>query len=415
MTEYDSDLLRQGILHWKSKELPLARRYFERALDTADDLQTKAEASYYLSLVTDDPRQKRRLLEDTLAIDMGHPAARRELAILDGRLKTADIVDPDSLPTSRPGEQPAASERFTCPQCGGRLVYAPQGDGLVCENCAHRQALQSEPLNAGQDFFVGMADGTGFHKTLAAMVFQCRGCGARYMLPPSALSATCAYCGSPHVIATDREQDLLEPDAILPMAFDQQAASRQLADWLRRHARPLPTIRALRGLYLPVWTFDLIGSVPWSGQVMRDRRPLHVSGESPAVLHDLCIPASRVLAGMERPFFSGFQFASARSYDAHILAGWPAELPAISMSEAALEARALCGEKVRADIRSTQGLVDDLRFSPAAISISSYKLVLIPVWVVELEKDSTHRRLCLNGQTGAVQEAASRVIPTGTA
>ena len=36
--EYDNDLLKEGILHFQSKEYALARRYFERALDAADDL-----------------------------------------------------------------------------------------------------------------------------------------------------------------------------------------------------------------------------------------------------------------------------------------------------------------------------------------------------------------------------------------
>ena len=54
--EYDNDLLREGILHFKAKEFPLARRYFERALDSADDLQTQAEANYYLSQVDRRPQ-----------------------------------------------------------------------------------------------------------------------------------------------------------------------------------------------------------------------------------------------------------------------------------------------------------------------------------------------------------------------
>ena len=95
MTEYDNDLLREGILHFKSKEYALARRYFERALDAADDLQTRAQANYYLSLVTDDPRKKRQFLKKRLRIDMGHAEARRSLAILDGKLNPAEIINPD--------------------------------------------------------------------------------------------------------------------------------------------------------------------------------------------------------------------------------------------------------------------------------------------------------------------------------
>ncbi len=96
---------KEGILHFKSKEYAMARRYFERALDAADDLQTQAQANYYMSQVVDDPRQKRQFLEETLAIDMGHAAARRALAILDGKLKPAEIVNPDAIPAPIAGTQ----------------------------------------------------------------------------------------------------------------------------------------------------------------------------------------------------------------------------------------------------------------------------------------------------------------------
>ena len=97
-TEYDNDLLREGIFHYKVKEFDTARNYIERALENADDLQTRAQANYYLSLLTDDPVQKRKYLEETLAIDMTHAEARRALAILDGKLKANDIVNPDRMP-----------------------------------------------------------------------------------------------------------------------------------------------------------------------------------------------------------------------------------------------------------------------------------------------------------------------------
>ena len=133
MTEYDNDLLREGIFRYNVKEFDLARKYLERALANADDLKTRAQANYYLSLLTEDPIRKRNYLEETLAIDMVHPEARRSLAILDGRLQPADIVNPDSPGSPATGTVAVQARRFTCPQCGGRMVFAPVGTFLVCE------------------------------------------------------------------------------------------------------------------------------------------------------------------------------------------------------------------------------------------------------------------------------------------
>src|SRR5450759_1357532 len=141
--EYDNDLLKEGILHFNAKEFALARRYFERALDAADDLQTQAQANYYLSQVEDDPQLKRQFLEETLAVDMGHAGARRALAILDGKLSPSEIVNPEAIPAAIPGSREVESHRFTCPHCGGRMVYSPDGTSLVCESCSSPQRLNT--------------------------------------------------------------------------------------------------------------------------------------------------------------------------------------------------------------------------------------------------------------------------------
>jgi hypothetical protein len=409
MTEYDSDLLREGILHFKAKEISLARRYFERALDSADDLQTQAEANYYLSLTTDDPRKKRQFLEETLAVDMGHAAARRELAILDGKLKPAEIINPDAFPAPVPGTQEVQADRFTCPKCGARMVYAPDGASLVCEHCNRQQSLGTAATGAGQDFFVAMANGTGFRKTISVKTFQCQGCGANFLLAPSELSGACAYCGSVHVIAIDRERELVEPDTIIPMAFGQKQAVLYMRSWLEQeHIQPLGLVTSPRGLYLPVWTFDLIGSIPWSGLVMRDKRTVPVSGDSPATFHDVGVPASPTLAGLLPGLLPGYDLSAASAYDPRFLAGWPAEVYATTMSDAALEARRICVEKVRSNIRFEHGNVIDLRCSPSAISITSYKLVLLPVWVADYSFEGSSRRAVINGQTGAAICLANR-------
>ena len=401
--EYDNDLLKEGLLHFKSKEYALARRYFERALDAADDLQTRVQANYFISQVVDDPRQKRRFLEETLAIDMGHAGARRDLAILDGKLKSAGIVNPDDLPAPVPGTQAAQADRFTCPTCGGRMLFTPAGTSLACESCSRLQRLNTATPGAGQDFFVAMANGTGFRRTVSVKTFQCQGCGASFLLPPSELSATCAYCGSVHVLGMHQQRELVEPDAVIPMAFYQEQASLYLMQWMEKeHLQPQGKVKPARGLYLPVWAFDLIGSLPWSGRVLRDRREVPVSGESPAIFNAVCVPASPKLAGLFPRLLPGYRLASAPVYDSRFLAGWPAEVYTLAMSDAALQARRICIQKIRHEIRAGHGEIIDLRYSASAISITSYRLILLPVWVTEYSFEEKTRRVVINGQNGTV-------------
>lgn len=399
-TDYDNNLLKEGILCFKAGEYDSARRYFERALDIADDYPTRAGACFYLSQLTDDIKKKRDYLEETLAMDPVHAEARRALAILDGRLKPEDVVNPDALPAPAPGTVNVGADRFTCPKCGGRMVYAPDGRSLVCEFCARTQTLGGQ-VAAEQDFFAAMATSKGHNAPVSTQVFHCKGCGAEFILGAQELSAVCAYCGSPHIIRQSR--DLAAPDAILPFGFDQHAAARYLAVWMEKNkVEPGGRIEVPRPLYLPVWTFDVVGSVPWSGQVYRDEQQVPVSGEKPAFYSNIPIPATKKLPRLFPALLEGFNFSVTAPYDPRYLAGWPAEVYAIPLSGAALEARRIAVERVRADVRAEYGHVQDLRYQPSAISVDSFKLVLVPVWLTEIPLEGRSLPVVVNGVTGAV-------------
>jgi hypothetical protein len=283
------------------------------------------------------------------------------------------------------------------------MVYSPDGVSLACEYCNRQQALNVNQAAREEDFFVAMANGTGFRRTMTVKTFQCQGCGANFILPPSELAATCAYCGSTHVIALEKELELVEPDAIIPMAFDQGHAVVQLNHWAEGHQiHPQGRISTPRGLYLPAWTFDLIGSVPWNGRVIRNKQELHVSGESPAQFNNICIPGSHKLADLLLKFVDEYELAKAPAYDPRFLAGWSAEVYETAMSDAALDARQTAVARIRQDIRTGNGTVLDLNYSTANLSITAYRLILLPVWVTDYTFEDKPYRVVINGQTGAV-------------
>jgi hypothetical protein len=122
----------------------------------------------WLSQVEDDPKIKRDCLENILAMDPANGPARRGLAILDGRLKPEDIIDPDKpiepiKPAGAP--QPSAVRRYACPKCGGRMAYSPDKHALVCDYCGNHlheyQALQQGALITEQDFTAALATAKG--------------------------------------------------------------------------------------------------------------------------------------------------------------------------------------------------------------------------------------------------------------
>ena len=400
-SDRDNYLLREAILNLKAKDYSLARRYLEHALDLADDAETRTWANYWMSQITDDPVEKRKYLESTLANDPMHPEARKALAILDGKLKPDEIVNPEALPAQSTETQTAKADRFTCPKCGARMVFDGDGRTLVCEHCTRNETLSSAAPQFEQDFILAMATGKGHRAPVAVKTFNCQGCGAQFILPPQEISSVCAYCASPHVVVGT--QELVEPDSIIPMAFNQRQAAQYLVKWVEaRQIVPEGKVQAPRGMYLPVWTFDIFGTVPWNGTVERNDRQVRVTGEETVSYDDIVIPGAPKMADLLPKIMPGFSTTQAPAYDPRYLAGWPAEVYLTTMSNASLEARKQAVERTRQRIRSAMGQVNDLSYSTANLSILSFKLVLIPVWFTTYPLAGRDFRVLINGQTGEV-------------
>ncbi len=263
-----------------------------------------------------------------------------------------------------------------------------------------------------------MADGSAFRKTLSVKTFECQGCGAAFLLAPSEISSTCAFCGSGHVLALDRQQELVAPDAILPMKLGQQQAASKLADWLNENGTQRQgVLDKPQPIYLPAWVFDLTGNVPWSGRETDSRKAQRVSGEIPAQFYDLCIPASRSLSELFLRLLPGYILAGAPAYDPRFLSGWPARVYDLPMAEASLEARRLAVEQIRARLQAEHGDLADLQYSTSAIALTACRLFLLPVWVAGWSLAERNFRVLINGQTGDVlgetRHSGVKGMPTG--
>ncbi len=406
-SRYDNDLLRQGILHFKSGEYEMARRFLERALIAADDIETHLKANFYLSQIESDPASKRKYLEEVLAADPFHPEARRALAILEGKLKSEEIINPENLPAVPNGTISSQADRFTCPTCGGRMAFAPDGQTLTCDFCSSRQNISPEQVGE-QDFLLTMATAKGHLRSEAMHAFHCKGCGAEFLLAPEAISATCAWCGSNHVVNLDERHELIPPQAILPFAFDGQQANRFLLVWLKQTSlrlerRPEP----LRGLYVPIWTFDMVAQIPWNCRVENQLGSYEsVRGEAVEYFDNVPICASRRVPPGFNDLLKSCSLSGMTSYDPRYLANWPAQTYEISMSDASLEARAWAVQQERKKARlSNVDLPDNatnFRTGAPKISVASFKLALVSVWLTGYELDGRSYTVLLDSQTGRV-------------
>jgi len=410
--DYSKDLLRTGIIEAKAGNKDTARRYLDRAIYVASAPDVLAETWYWMSEVTEEPGDKRKALENCLSHDLQHARARRSLAILDGKLKADEVINPDQLPPVPEGLRKTDAQRFMCPKCGGRMSFAPDGGSLVCEYCTRNQALTTGPANE-KDFIVAMATARGHGKPLQEQVFHCNGCSAEFILPPKQISSSCVYCDSPHVVSLEKTKDLLAPDAIIPHAFKQKRATQLLIEWVEGNGiTPEKKVDQPRGLYLPLWTFDIGGAIDYTGEMIENeeitfggrgqQKVVRVTDQYPVMVDDLPLPASRKTSAVFLKLIPTFEMKSAKPYDPRYLASWPAEIYDVPMADASLDARSQAYARYKQNLPSMLGDIKIIRTSSANLAIESFKLNLLPVWMTEIPFDGREHLVLINGQNGAV-------------
>lgn len=295
------------------------------------------------------------------------------------------------------------------------MAFSPDGATLVCDYCTRQN-----PLGTGsgaeneKDFIVAMATMKGHGKPLQEQVFHCNGCGAEFILPPNQISSNCAYCDSPHVVNLEKTNDLIAPNSILPFAFDQKRATRMLIDWVEgNNIKPEKKVDLPRGIYLPMWTFDIGGFVDYTGEMFeydeddfdnrRNRKTTRVNDKYPVIVNDLALPASRKLSQVFMKLIPAFDLSALKEYDPRYLASWVAEVYDVPMADASLDARSYAFTEVKKQLPYKIKGVKIISTSSANMLVESFKLALLPVWMTELPFDGREHIVLINGQNGMVE------------
>ncbi|HEY9529282.1 MAG TPA: hypothetical protein VIR02_19485, partial [Anaerolineales bacterium] len=117
----------------------------------------------------------------------------------------------------------------------------------------------------------------------------------------------------------------------------------------------------------------------------------------------LPIPASRKLSAVFLKLVPGFELRGVKPYDPRYLANWPAEVYDIPMAEASLDARSQGYSLYKRDLPNLLAPMDLISTSSAKMTVESFRLNLLPVWVTELPFGGRQHLVLINGQNGLVE------------
>lgn len=428
MSDTVREYLVRGIAAAKTndpKDQDEARYYLRRAINASDaTFEQRAKAWLWLSQIEDDPKTKRDCLENVLAIDPSDPLARRGLAILDGRLKTEDVIDPDK-PIESAAPAKATVRRYACPKCGGKMAYNAPKRALTCEYCGNRltefQAIQQGALVQEQDFTATLPTAKAHRWELATLhTLKCEGCGAAFTLPPMQVSGACPFCGSAHLVQTPTG-DLIQPEGVLPFQFDAEAARQHVIRWiddLKFRPGDLDERAAVsrpQGVYLPCWTFDLGGQMKWHALIgeRRGKQTVWVPRDDLYLVYhdDLLVPASHTITKELLDDVLEYDTKALCPYSIDLLADHAVEIYQVSMADASLVARQRASRLgreyvMRHNLAGEQ--VKDFQMNSLGLIIESYKLTLLPLWLTTYRYKNEKYAVVVNGQSGRVAGQAPR-------
>ena len=200
------------------------------------------------------------------------------------------------------------------------------------------------------------------------------------------------------------------------MKLDEQQANKAVRDWLGRGFwSPDNLLGSSQGLrlrpaYYSCWLFDGTLEVRWSCEVQETtygqaQRWESRTGVEFEYFSDVVTPGVRSLKAAELESIEPFELLAVEEFKPEHLAGWPAMIYDISLSDASLNAREVVMNKFRPVLYS---LIEpakekrNIRIGGGTWSDMTFKHILLPIWIGTYRFQNKEFHILVNGQTGKV-------------
>ena len=130
-----------------------------------------------------------------------------------------------------------------------------------------------------------------------------------------------------------------------------------------------------------------------------------VNGNRLIFFDDVMITGSQKLKKNLTNGLDSFDFSMLTAYDARYLADWPAERYQLPLADASLQARRQVLKRLRKKPVEATGkneYIKDLRLHSNGLIVESFKLLLLPMWIVHYKLDDKVYDVVINGQTAVI-------------
>jgi len=310
---------------------------------------------------------------------------------------------------------------------------APNPQGRACPACG-------APVDVDDKFCNGCGSPQATEVVEAELIeqahFRCENCGAQVATDPSQRSYVCPFCDSTYVVELDQQAGGRQPpEFVIGFAVTQEEAEKKFRGWISESSLFRPgdlklarVAEKLRGLYLPFWSFSMLGQSRWSARIgeywyrTQTYTTTDSKGRTVTRTHRVRETEWWDLAGWHHRYYAGylvsgsqglpqevaerikpFHLPALKRYAPSYLAGWLSEEYSVERDDAL----AACQQEFYR--REQQNVADfvpgdthrNLHVQTNFNNVNS-DLILLPVYLLSYRYGERLYRFLVNGQTGKV-------------
>ncbi|GIN56656.1 TFIIB-type zinc ribbon-containing protein [Lederbergia ruris] len=301
--------------------------------------------------------------------------------------------------------------QYKCPNCGDDMVFDSDTGTLSCPSCGRKDNIED---------FSDEHILTTFSED-EAKEYHCKNCGAVILTDADTTATTCSFCGAGVVLA-DRLSGVLAPKMVIPFKISKEEAMKAFRTWCK-NGRLTPKgfmtadrIKAITGMYVPFWLYDLNSKVHVEATCTRVReytRGNYIYTETKYYdvmrrinLDYIKVPAdaSEKMPDQIMDKLEPFHYEDLKDFKTPYLAGYIAEKYNYNDDELLPRVKDRIKGFIDSYISSTMGGYSSVSYRTKDIHTKKQQsaYVLFPIWMVYYDYDKSEHTFAMNGQTGKI-------------
>lgn len=307
----------------------------------------------------------------------------------------------------------AMEQTRKCPSCGGVMIFNPGFKDLVCQSCGHKEAIPElvSKIPVEEMDFLTAQNKASHDWGMEAKVVHCKQCGGATIQNKLQMSGFCPFCGSTTVEAADPEKDIMAPNGVIPFEITENRALYIFNDWIKdRFLAPELLARDAKlnkfyGVYVPLFTFDVLTINRYTGSFSQNNRTLFKSGRFQHQVDDFPVVASKQLSTdkLLLRVIKDYRTNEAKPYTPDAIAGFPCEHYSIGLAEAWNG----IGNELNFYLKNQANKQDETKYLMGIEMATDYynlkyKYLIVPVWINSFFYDNRLFTVVINGQTGKI-------------